>query len=88
MRDSTTSHRAAERYGRYLASEDLRLGLPQDSEYMLSSLLYSVGVVEYHVRKYAQDWTLTIDDETIYRVWAAYCEEHADARFERMGMVA
>jgi len=55
---------------------------------MLSWLLSSVGVVEHNVRKYAQDWTLTIDDEIVYRVWAAYCEEHADARFERMGMVA
>ena len=88
MRDSTTSHRAAERYGRYLASEDLRLGLPQDSEYMLSWLVSSVETVESNVRRYAKNWTLTIDDETIYRVWAAYCEEHADARFERMGTVA
>lgn len=87
MPDSTT-HSAADRYGRYLASEDLRLGLPQDSEYMLSWLLSSVGVVEHNIRAAAHDWTLTIDDSDIYRVWAAYCEEHAAARFERMGMVA
>jgi len=55
---------------------------------MLSWLLSSVGVVEHNIRGIAKDWTLTIDDEDIYRVWAAYCEEHAGSRFERMGMVA
>ena len=88
MRDSITSHSAAEVYGRRLASDDIRLGLPQDSEYMLSWLLSSVGVVEHNIRGIAKDWTLTIDDEDVYRVWAAYCEEHAGSRFERMGMVA